>query len=372
MQIILDHESLVPYLLDLKILKEEEIQYTKVDVNLSVNHYWILECSYSTMVVKQGIEYKEYFSQEFMLNEIKKSKLISSLSKLVYSISHYDERNSIVIYIFSKDSFILKRASEKLLLSEKIAIKIGENLSHLHQLDKSCDLESDIKCKSFFYTDYILSEVKPETGITLPVEILLFLKRYQRDAELINSVVSLKNSYHTTTLIHNNLKFKNILVNSFNESNFLCQGCEISFINLERSCYGDIRYDLGSIIGEYLLCWLNSIPFTLGMALSTSLKQASIPLEKIQPLNTKFLDSYLSSHSTDFNINPELISKIIKYSGLYLIYYIIEFIEENLTFDTACTYIFQIAKSLLCKTEKATVFVFGITEKELISKYLLR
>jgi hypothetical protein len=118
------------------------------------------------------------------------------------------------------------------------------------------------------------------------------------------------------------------------------------------------------VIAGYLLLWLNSIIVHPAINLDQSLRLATVPLELIQPSVVTLTRSYISSFPKILEEYPDFINQIIRFTGLALIYEIIERLQSFKTFNNQCICILQLAKTLLCRPEESFKSVFGIKNFE--------
>jgi hypothetical protein len=368
MPIILNHENLLSYLRDLSLLPEMREQDISVNLMLSKKSNWILEWGNTSIVIKQGSSYKDYYSEALVVNEYIKNKLIANFCDLAAGIIHYNKDDSIIVYACPPKHSILgsHSSSHKLLLSSEVAAQIGRLLRNLHQVDVAPVESLGLQAQTFPYKDYLLSEVTPETVLHSPVEILAFLRSYQEDHEFIDNVSALIENDKRECIIHGNPKFRNIIINtSTSDEGFSNKKSHtMKLIDWEMCCWGDPSYDLGSIISDYLLLWLKSIKFRSKAEIPQSLRTASIPLNQIHiPIN-ELIGSYFYD-AVKSGEQYSSLRKAIKYAGLCLICNILHSIENEWNFTNSDVCTLQIARSLICKTENSFTSIFGCSEEQL-------
>jgi thiamine kinase-like enzyme len=372
MPIILNHKNLLSYLRELNVLPEMREQNISVDLMLSKRFKWILGWGNTSIIVKQGAIYKEYYSEALVSNEYIKSKLITDSCNLAVSMIHYSKDDSIIIYVCPPKHSILgsHSSSHKLLLSIEVAAQIGKSLRNLHKVDVAPARSLGLCTQILPYKDYLLSEVTPQTGLHSPVEILAFLRSYQEDHEFIDDVSALIGNDSHECIIHGSPKFRNIIINTstLDTDSSNKKDLALKLIDWEMCCWGDPSYDLGSIISDYLLLWLKSIRFRSKAEIPQSLKTAGIPLDQIHAPINELVRSYLHDAVKSEEQHSNFIRKAIKYAGLCLICNILQSIENEWGFTNSDVCTLQIARSLICKTENSFTSIFGCSEEQLCNQ----
>jgi hypothetical protein len=130
-------------------------------------------------------------------------------------------------------------------------------------------------------------------------------------------------------------------------------------IDWERASWGDPAFDLGMLISSYLQLWLNSLVISRTLSIETSLKLATIPLEKIQPSLKSLIQNYLEIFPEILEIRPDFIERVIQFAGLGLIQQIQAMIQYHKVFGNLGIAMLQVAKTLLCRPQASITTVFG-------------
>ncbi len=315
-----------------------------------------------------------------LLNFCKTSDDLSFTSSLILEKIHFDEINSLLVYESPKDFVTLEKYYENhKIFRNKIAKLIGYNLANLHSktlMSRNCyDFMNKISEGKSSYQfpcfNHFLDRVVPETMVEeIPPSGYMFLALYQRYESLRETVKELIATHHHFCLTHNNLQLNNILIPTYWET-MLSQpeGYNeniVKLINWEKSSWGDPAFDLGTVIASYLFLWLNSLIIHPAIKLDQSLQLAKIPLEVIQPSVVTLISSYINGFPKILEEYSDFLQRVVQFTGLALIYKIIDMIQSFQDFDNQCVFILQLAKTLLCRPKESFKSVFGVTESELI------
>ncbi len=292
---------------------------------------------------------------------------LSEISHIVSKAVLFDKENYILIFNYRDDYQDLEdidylEGSDDLFLD--VAAEIGACLAKIHRatIDRedyrlflAKDLTSVEKKPSFIRG---LKRVRPGVFRQVINENLIFFKLYQRADELRASIESLIDNYQPRCLIHNDLKFDNILLhNSYHSFGDRLEN-PMLLIDWEKFAWGDPAYDLGKLIACHLNKWLSSMIIS-GDDVQTALKLATIPLEKVQPNIANMAISYLNSFPEILKIYPNFWQRAIQFTGMSLIERIQIKIHYHEPIGNTGICMLQVAQSLLCYPDISIGVIFG-------------
>ncbi|WP_424100630.1 phosphotransferase family protein [Moorena producens] len=334
------------------------------------------------IIIKQERYYcdEDLHKNQSFFNEFRLYKALSNTLNLPIKNLYFDSQNSIISYQYPNNYTDLKTESKnfkKILLF--IPELIGCTLAKLHcrsSISQTChqvmNETSNGKLRYRFpYHIHLQHKIEPETFFTIPPDSYKFIQFFQSDQILITSLQTVIYKIKNYCLTHNNLSFNNILIpesyDNYQAKNQVKNPDLIKFINWENCCWGDPAFDLGSIISGYLLLWLTSLIVHPEIKLETSLQLALTPLEQIQPSIVALTKAYLNTWNDILDHDPEFLTRVVQFSGLALIYHIIEMINSFKGFNNHSICILIVAKNLLRQPEKYFNSVFGLTQTELLS-----
>lgn len=261
--------------------------------------------------------------------------------------------------------------TENSFYSTAIAESLGQTLAEFHRLTldnldyKSfLKLEADIDEIPDFGKD--LNAIYPEIFGRVSSDGIKFYQLYQRDPSLAEAIAKLNDLYEPCCLIHDDLKFNNILLNLNWQDFGQDLKSPIRLIDWEKWSWGDPGLDLGSIIASYLKLWLNSVTVNSYISIEQALSLAATPLEVIQPSLISVFQSYCRHFPEILAEFPDFLVRVMQYAGLNLIESILAKLDYYEPFDNISICLLQVAKSLLCTPEKAIPTVFGLTTEQLL------
>ncbi|QPN67092.1 T3SS effector HopA1 family protein [Synechococcus sp. CBW1006] len=220
-----------------------------------------------------------------------------------------------------------------------------------------------------------LEDLSPDIFTRVSADGLDFYKLYNRSQGLSKAIAQLEEDYQACCLIHNDLRFNNVLLHhdwplwqsqrlptsaaalNLNEA----QGV-IRLIDWEQWAWGDPALDVGAIVAEYLRVWLKSLMLSRDIDLEVALRLAAVPLERLQPSLVAFLQAYLAQFPKIFDVFSDFPERVLRFSGLGLIGSIQDRLHYREPFGNLEISMLQVAKSLLCQPRAAMVTIFGCTE----------
>jgi hypothetical protein len=397
MKIKLSSNNVFQYLVDIGLCEKQDIELTNIipkssqsgrqnliflTINLpSVGQIFIKQSHYDNNI--NNIIKKEWLFQSFLQS----SPNLNYICSLNLQILHFDKINSIIIYkcppnYIDLESYYRNHKN----FSPTIAELVGTTLAALH-----CKTLNSHNCYDFMnkvvegkvyyqfpHPSYLLDQLEPET---LLKELHLggnsFLYFYQRDKNLKGTVTDLVVNHNRFCLTHNNFKLDNILI--FNQWQEILEQTNsdnnnqafIRINNWEKCSWGDPAFDVGTVIADYLLLWLNSLILHSEIKLEKSLQLARMPLGTIQPSIVALTRSYINKFPKCLKEYPNFLNRVIQFTGLALIYKITTMIQSFQNFNFHMIYILKVATNLLCQPEKSFMSVFGMTELAFIESITL-
>ena len=217
-----------------------------------------------------------------------------------------------------------------------------------------------------------MERISPEIFGQVTADGLKFFALYQRYDSLGKAIAELSDSFQACCLTHNDLKLNNILLPNDWEQAAATADLDINnivqlrLIDWERSGWGDPAFDLGSLIGSYLVIWLGSLVVSKSIGIEEALRLAMTPLEEIQPSMAALTSAYLASFPEILERRPDFLRRVVQFSGLSLIVSIQSILQYQKSFNNTGICMLQVAKTLLCRPEASISTIFGVEESELL------
>ncbi|WP_369699344.1 T3SS effector HopA1 family protein [Cyanobium sp. PCC 7001] len=217
-----------------------------------------------------------------------------------------------------------------------------------------------------------LEDLSPDVFLRVRKDGLKFYVLFQRAPELSDALADLEESYRACCLIHNDLKFANILLLRCwsqcslptlparpDQLSFPGEGGILRLIDWEQGIWGDPALDLGALVAEYLRLWLKSLPLSSDLAPAAALALAEVPLDTLQPSMRGLLEAYLAQFPAILQEFPDFPERVIRFAGLSLLEAIQDRLHYREPFGNLDISMLQVARTLLCSPGAALQTVFG-------------
>lgn len=323
------------------------------------------------------------FKREWRIQEfVRQFPEANQLEAWLPEIASFDVENSILIVKYLDDHQNLGEFyGQENIFAPEIASSIGSIIATIHAQTINNRSYEDF----FGYSNSNsapkltqgmakgLARITPEIFGMVPADGLKFFALYQRYDSLGKAIAQLNESYQPCCLTHNDLKLNNILIATNWEStstsstvDYNHPQVELKLIDWERSGWGDPAFDLGTVIGSYLIIWLQSLIVSRSMAIDESLRLATIPLEVLQPSLAALTKTYVTCFPEIVEHDPKFWQKVMQFAGLALIQSIQSTLQYQKAFNNTGICMLQVAKALLCNPESSITSVLGIEIEQLV------
>ena len=317
------------------------------------------------------------FNREWRIQEfVKQFPEVSKLNSWLPEITDFDVDNSILIFKYLDDHQNLGEFyGQENIFAPEIASSIGSIIATIHsQTINNPSYENFFGYSNSNSSPKLtqgmargLARITPEIFGTVPADGLKFFALYQRYDSLGKAIAQLNESFQPACLTHNDLKLNNILIaanwkptSTSLAANYNQPQVELKLIDWERSGWGDPAFDLGTVIGSYLIIWLQSLIVSRSMAIDESLRLATIPLEVLQPSLAALSKTYAACFPDIVEHDPKFWQKVMQFAGFALIQSIQSTLQYQKAFNNTGICMLQVAKALLCNPESSIASVLGI------------
>jgi thiamine kinase-like enzyme len=322
------------------------------------------------------------FNREWRIQEfVRQFPEVKKLETWLPEIANFDVDNSILIVKYLDDHQNLGEFyGQENIFATELASSIGSIIATIHsQTINNRSYEdffgysnSNTAPKSTQGMGSGLARITPEIFGTVPADGLKFFALYQRYDSLGKAIAQLRESFQPSCLTHNDLKLNNILIATNDQpattslaANYSQPQVELKLIDWERSGWGDPAFDLGTVIGSYLIIWLQSLIVSRTMAIDESLRLATIPLEVLQPSLAALTKTYAACFPEIVEHDPKFWQKAMQFAGLALIQSIQSTLQYQKAFNNTGICMLQVAKALLCNPTSSIKSVLAIEIDEL-------
>ena len=184
--------------------------------------------------------------------------------------------------------------------------------------------------------------------------LLHFVRFIQSDEILCKHMDRLAQSWQSSTFIHRDLKFDNILMHRSSRK----KKYEITLTDWEISGGGDPHWDIGSIVSEYLYYWVQSTHLIQADP-SLNQVQTNIPLESLIPSIHAFVYAYLQTSKPDHK--KKFLGTCVQYAGVRLIQFLYEGHRKSHSFGKGSALALQLAANLIKRPAEATFSLLRFT-----------
>jgi hypothetical protein len=390
---VLTSQNVFEYLVRQALCTDQEVAPIQIEPKFAKNFNLLLTWQDGRqLLVKQercNLEGKtrREFLNEWLLHEFfQRFPKLNSICLLLSEIIHFDAEHSIAVFnylssyrdladFYAKEKVFTTALSKR--LQSRIADSIGATLAIIHRetwnrqeyRDFFSQNREDLPVDKALASIWGLERIEPEVFGRVPADGLKFFALYQRYDSLRKAIAELTSAMIPCCLTHNDLKLNNILLHNDWEqilsSSEPSNNSIIRLIDWERCAWGNPAFDLGMLIASYLQIWLNSLIISQGIEIETSLANALIPLEQLQPSLAGIASSYLENFPEILESSPNFLRRVVQCSGLALIQHILAALQYQKTFGNIGICMLQVAKSLLCRPEQSISIVFGTAESAL-------
>jgi hypothetical protein len=247
----------------------------------------------------------------------------------------------------------------------KISFSIGLNVAKFHLSTMYDDnvqqivtnLESQsLNCKSLcqdIFPEILTKNLEPKHLKFIPTQSWRFIGLYQTTGNIKKIVENLIANQKKYCLVHNNLKFKKILISSELNNKAEKNLVKVKFLDWNDYNWGDPANDLGKIIGGYFLIWLNSMVAHSTIEAKVSIQTATISLDTILGAISSLVKAYISIIPHIFEQDSDFLVRSMRFAGIEIICQLLE--DFSFQHEKAVRYqmiYFHIATQLLNKPEK--------------------
>jgi 5-methylthioribose kinase len=375
MVFLLSSRNVFDYLVQEKVCEQQDYALEEVESKISRNFNLLvtLKSGRKLLIKQESYPQEGKISDEF-LNEWQMHEFVhireksGFLRSLTTEIVHFDAEQGILISEYLSDYHDLADFyAQENTFPTTIPALVGTTLSVIHRSTfGNCDYQDFFSRNPSLIKQFdpsLMMRIGPEIFGSISSEGLKFFILFQRYDSLRAAITEVLGSFTPCCLTHNDLKPANILLHVNWEDNL--DSSPIRFIDWEFCAWGDPAYDLGLIIAGYLKIWLSSLVISSSINITEALRYAVTPLEYLQPSMTEVIKAYLSKFPEILEYEPQLLRKVMQFSGLALVQEVQTSVQNQEPFGNTDICMLQVAKALLCNPEQSVSTIFGLSELEL-------
>ena len=177
------------------------------------------------------------------------------------------------------------------------------------------------------------------------------LRMTQSSAALCAALDELRDSCRGETLIHGDVRWDNWIALPAAPSRGRSR---IVVADWELAGPGDPCMDVGAVLGEYLLAWLESIPVADGRDPGRLLSHAQVPLDRLRPSLSTFWSAYGEAGGARSR------SRAVRFAAVRLIQAAVEQTRDSSELRPRTVIVMQLAANLLERPGEAADRVLGL------------
>lgn len=390
---VLSSQNVFEYLVRQAICTNEEVAPIQIEPKFAKNFNLLVTWQDGrSLLVKQehcnfeGKTHREFLNEWLLHEFFQRFTKLNSIRLFLSEMIHFDAEHAIAVFnylssyrdladFYTKENVFTTALTKH--RQSRIADSIGATVAIIHRAtwnrqeyrDFFSQHRENLPINKAVASLGKLERIEPEVFGRIPADGLKFFALYQRYDSLGKAIAELTSSMVPCCLTHNDLKLNNILLHNNWEqilsSSEPSNNSIIRLIDWERCAWGNPAFDLGMLIASYLQIWLNSLVISPAIELETSLANALIPLEQLQPSLAGIAKAYFDNFPEIVESSPDFLRRVVQCSGLALVQYILAALQYRKTFGNIGICMLQVAKSLLCRPEQSMSIVFGTAEFKL-------
>jgi aminoglycoside phosphotransferase (APT) family kinase protein len=170
----------------------------------------------------------------------------------------------------------------------------------------------------------------------------------QRSDGVFDVLESMRRQWRRDRFIHHDMRWDNVLVTRTASGK-----PALKLIDWEAAGLGDPGWDLGGILGDYLACWITSIPLTGHDTPDRYLGLARYPLKAIQPALGALWNAYVAQAGLTASECRELLIATARYTGLKLMEMALEHVQHQPECNMTAVTLVQVGVNIVTSPEHA-------------------
>ena len=186
---------------------------------------------------------------------------------------------------------------------------------------------------------------------------LALARLIQAERHIGETLDHLRSTWEPTAVVHNDLKWDNILVYRNLE-----RSLSVGIIDWELAGVGDPTWDVASVIASYLMEWVRSVPLRVDSPLDSLAEVPRVPVDTLTPAQVMFIESYLHrlllcGRQTD---RARFLERSIQMAGARILLYAVESSLHQRELNGEVVLMVQLASNVLRSPHDALRYLVGI------------
>jgi thiamine kinase-like enzyme len=185
-------------------------------------------------------------------------------------------------------------------------------------------------------------------------QLVALVEKYPDFSKLLDA---LRVEWQATALIHGDIKWDNCLLDANAGSN---SEAALKIIDWELADWGDPCWDVAAVFTQYLVYWIQSMPFQSGADTGTLVERAAYPLERMQPAIKEFWAAYARAMEMSRKEESVLLRRVTRYCGARMIQTAYEYLQYSQQVNALTLYLLQASFNILTQPDDAIDELFDI------------
>jgi aminoglycoside phosphotransferase (APT) family kinase protein len=364
---LLSQEEIVPYLLDRGLVSPRSVvdgDLRIVDVSRRNRNYKVLCARAPSLLLKQGLARggaATVAHEAAFYGYVNEKVPPAAMRRFVPGFRGYDARERLLVLEFVDGSRDLR--SHHLACGafpKSSAAACGRALAALHALADT-SAARDRQGPAQRWPPWVLSLHRPNPAALreLSAASIGLVKVLQQHPALTRGLDDLRESWRPDCLIHNDVRWDNWLVTPVRGG---ARVTRVKLIDFELSGWGDPCCDVGSMFGEYLNFWVESMPITGQSPPARWPELASYPLERMQPALAAFWRAYADARELEGEARSGLLGRAVRFAPVRLVQSAYEHTQHAAMLTANVLVALQLALNILQRPAEACRRLLGIAE----------
>ena len=299
--------------------------------------------------------------REALAYEILNSTEPTSRSSLtcVPRLWDYDQERSVLVVELVPDAEDLRTAFvRRRRFSSRVARLVGRALAILHALPTERWRRTGGPLLSGPH--WVLSIHEPHVALLRDISAanISLIRTIQASEALVVELSKLRDSWLSTSLIHQDLRWDNVIV----ATKTATYTSDVRIIDWEAVALGDPAWDVASVLADYLALWVQSIPLQGETTLEEMVALSQYPLAKMHPAMASFWSAYLE-YMAPMTRTSEFVWRVVRYVAARLIQTAVEQLQSSADLTGSGPALLQLSINVLQRPQEAAFHLLCVPTK---------
>jgi hypothetical protein len=243
--------------------------------------------------------------------------------------------------------------------STRVAAAVGRSTAVLHSIPLSEFSESQRPRLSIARLPFAFHLHRPDMVLfeNASQGCLNFVRLLQEAEELCFRIDLMKREWRDETLIHNDLRWDNCILYWLPHT----RQPALMLVDWELARIGDPAWDIGTVLAEYVACWVRSARISGALPLDVVVARAVYPLERMKPAMEAFRLSYKRTRHLPDEAAGRTFLRATQFAGVRLVQTAFERLQRSMTVTAEAVTLMQLALNILQRPQEAGIVLFGMS-----------